>query len=430
MVIINTTPAIQPAAVNRPAGPAPILPADRLMMAVVLGQKAGHLYELASGNLRLMAESQTPLRQGEQLQLQVTGRDAQQRPLLQILNRGDAKLTPLLKATLPQQQGLNQLSSTLITALAQSPQSPQSAPYSAIQAGLQQLFAALPRRQQLQEPRGLQQALYNSGLFLEAGLAQGQVGQADMKAQLLRLAAMLSQQRAANAEGTAVAPNRPGAEYAPTSSASRAAQAAPPPRGQALSAYANSTPAQTSSDLPGAIRSQARMPITRQVDPGLLLNQLQQQVGGALARIQAHQLLSLQSKEDAQRPHIIEIPVVDEDGIDIWQIAVERAPYREKEQPNQRNEGDAHSEHRHQWRFTLSFDFPAMGAIKVTVAESEGALDIQFTAARPATLALIQRYQSELDTRLDGPCHIDSRCGNTDGPASPLSSHHLLEDQA
>ena len=41
MVIINTTPAIQPAAVNRPAGPAPILPADRLLMAVVLGQKAG-----------------------------------------------------------------------------------------------------------------------------------------------------------------------------------------------------------------------------------------------------------------------------------------------------------------------------------------------------------------------------------------------------
>lgn len=428
MVIINTTPAIQPAAVNRPAGPAPILPADRLLMAVVLGQKAGHLYELASGNLRLMAESQTPLRQGEQLQLQVTGRDAQQRPLLQILNRADAKLLPLLKATLPQQQGLNQLSSGLITALAQSP---QSAPNHALQTGLQQLFAALPRRQQLQEPRGLQQALLNSGLFLEAGLAQGQVGRSDIKAQLLRLAALLSRQHVGSAEGKPATANRPGTEYLPArSSHPHSSHSAPPSRSPAMSAYANSSPPPTSSELPGAIRSQGRLPITRHIDPGQLLNQLQHQVDGALARIQAHQLLSLQSKDDSQRPHIMEIPVVDEDGIDVWQIAVERAPYRDKEQHDAPQDRDHQGDTQHQWRFTLSFDFPALGAIKVTVADTNGTLDIQFTAARPATLALIRRYQSELEEHLEGPCEIHSRCGDTDGPGSPLSSRHLLEDQA
>lgn len=428
MVIINTTPAVQPAAFNRPAGPAPILPTDRLMMAVVLGQKAGHLYELASGNLRLMAESQTPLRQGEQLQLQVTGRDAQQRPMLQILNRGDNTLAPLLKATLPQQQGLNQLSAGLVGALAQFSASPAN---SALLAGLQQLFSALPRRQQLQEPRGLQQALWNSGLFLESGLAQGLSGQSDIKAQLLRLSALLSQQ-APSAAATAHAANRSGAEYIPaaTQTAPRPPQAPQPARGQAMTAYASSAPTAASGDLPGAIRSQGRLPISRQLEPTVLLQRLQQQVDGALARIQAHQLLSLQRGEDSQRPHIMEIPVVDDDGIDVWQIAVERAPHRDKNAQDQGREQHRQEETAHHWRFTLSFDFPALGAIKVSVAEVEGELDIQFTAARPATQALIQQYQSELGERIAAPCQIRSRCGSTDGPASPLSQRHFLEDQA
>ena len=64
MVIINPSFATQPAAFNRPAGPAPVLAIDRVLTAVVVGQRAEHLYELASGNLKLMAESQTALRHG------------------------------------------------------------------------------------------------------------------------------------------------------------------------------------------------------------------------------------------------------------------------------------------------------------------------------------------------------------------------------
>lgn len=115
MVIINPSNATQPAAFNRPAGPAPILPTDKVLNAVVMGQRADHLYELASGNLRLMAESQTALRRGEQLLLQVTGKDALQRPTLQVINTSPSAINPLLKAMLPQQQGINQLLPTYIS---------------------------------------------------------------------------------------------------------------------------------------------------------------------------------------------------------------------------------------------------------------------------------------------------------------------------
>ena len=107
MVIINPTISTQPAALTRPAGPAPVLPADRVLNAVVLGERAQHLYELSSGSLRMMAESQTPLREGEQLQLRVLGKDAQQRPQLEILQRGTQDISPQLRNRLPEQLSLN-----------------------------------------------------------------------------------------------------------------------------------------------------------------------------------------------------------------------------------------------------------------------------------------------------------------------------------
>ena len=186
MVIINPTHNTQPAALLRPAGPAPVLAPDRVMNAVVLGERAQHLYELASGSLRMMAESQTPLRKGEQLQLQVVGRDAQQRPELRIMQRDDVNIAPILRDRLPQQQGLNQLMATL------SQLSQQLSP--SVQKLLAPVLASIPHRKQLSDGERVKTALQNSGQFFEAKLLKNAPRNLDFKAALLKLAAQLDQQ--------------------------------------------------------------------------------------------------------------------------------------------------------------------------------------------------------------------------------------------
>ncbi len=412
MVIINPTHNTQPATLPRSAAAVPVLPINRVLNAVVLGERAQHLYELASGNLRMMAESQTTLRAGEHLQLRVLGKDAQQRTELQVLQRSSSDVTALLRARLPQQQPLNQLMASL-QAVAKHGAPP-------LQSQATAVLELLPRRQQLLNASDVEQALRNSGQFLEAGLSTGKKPTADLKAALLRLAQQL-QQRQAPPQGHL------STSYGPATSAASHVAGAPPASAPPHTTAANHYPsAQSTDNLPGQLRPQPRLtPAPPASSPGVQLDQLLLDVRGALARQDAQQLLQLQNRDNTT---LIELPLRDRDGIDVWQFQL-RPPLGEQQQDTQRGEQERQNDG---WSLTLSFDLPGLGAIRAVVAEHQQQLTIRFKAVEAATVQLLLQHRQELLERLQdqgiADPQIDCARSSTDN-AQPLASS-LLDDRA
>ncbi len=443
MVIINPSNATQPAAFNRPAGPAPILPTDKVLNAVVMGQRAEHLYELASGNLRLMAESQTALRRGEQLLLQVTGKDANQRPTLQVLNTNNSAIAPLLKAMLPQQQGVNQLVAS-INQLLSSPGDP------ALKNLTSGLLNTLPSRQQVSDPAGLREAILSSGFFMEGQLAAGIAPPNDLKSALLRLAQQLENLRLSNASNSqegAIKTNKLVQDYSglargaatkpelslPTNSPANPSATPSNAKSNLSTNYSSQPP---SSDLPGVLRSQPRLP-TELLDPKLnheaVLKQLLQDSRGAIARLESHQLLHLQQKDPQQSQYLVELPVRNNDGVDVWQLQLQwqRSP---EEQDQAASDTTSEDKHQRRWQINLNFDLPGLGAINTKVIQHGKQLAITFNTENQATRALIEQRQHELSQSLEEQGITDTEIlthtGISPAASSPLSNHSLLEDKA
>ena len=447
MVIINPSNATQPAAFNRPAGPAPILPIDKVLNAVVMGQRADHLYELASGNLRLMAESQTALRRGEQLLLQVTGKDAQQRPTLQVINASPNTLNPLLKAMLPQQQGVNQLLAN-ISQLISSPAS-----NTALNKASNEFLGILPSRQQVSNPAGLLNAIQSSGFFMESNLAASIAPPGDLKGALLRLAQKLENLRLSIAAS-------------PQESASKAAKLSQDYSGLARGAgtkldssllvNGQTSPDQSlnshkphfgpntnynrpipNSDLPGVLRSQPRLLPelgSLKLSQEALVKQLLQDCRGAIARLESHQLLHLQQKDPLQNQYLIEVPVRDDDGIDVWQLQLQWLRAREEQEHSPENTKSDTEQHQRRWQINLNFELPGLGAINTLVSQQGKQIAISFNTEIQATRSLIDAHQHELSQRLTEQGLVDTEIqthtGITPAPSSPLISQSLLEDQA
>lgn len=447
MVIINPSIASQPAAFNRPAGPAPILPTDRVLNAVVLGQRAEHLYELASGNLRLMAESQTALRRGEQLLLQVTGNDAQQRPTLKVLTPNNSAISPLLKEMLPQQQSANQLMASLSALISNTGAQPKLAALAA------ELLSSLPRRQQVSDPDGLTEAIRNSGLFLESRATDGKLPPQDLKSQLLQLAQRLEQQYSksalAKAEGQTASklaqdyspklrmPADPSSLTLPSSQPANPPATPLPSHSSLLNAYRGNF---NSTDLPGQMLAQGRVPVANgqnELSPEVLSKQLLLEVRGAIARQEAHQLLHLQQRDGQQAQYVVELPVRNDDGVDVWQLHLHWLAQAEEDQHGHKDHLNSRDKPTHLWRITLNFDLPGLGQISVKVqqqAAESSKLIINFSSDSDATRTTIETHQHELQSRLEAEgihdtsilCHT----GITSNSDSSFSNQALVNDSA
>ena len=433
MVIINPTISTQPAALTRPAGPAPVLPADRVLNAVVLGERAQHLYELSSGSLRMMAESQTALREGEQLQLRVLGKDAQQRPQLEILQRGTQDISPQLRNRLPEQLSLNQLAASLNQI--------RQGENPTLRQLIAPLLSNLPRRQQLADSAGLQKALYNSGQSLEAKLASGEPPRGDIKAGLLKLLAALQTQSPpppkaglARSYGPSPAPSAAmqTAGTAPVDTAAPRASDLPVSQAPSpSSAPIYQTPPKPLG-LPGELHPQGRLPSKVPELDSTLLNHLTHDVKGALARQDANQLLGLHSREHGGS-YMVELPVRDRDGIDVWQFQF-HPPRQEKNHSDDDpayHQGDTSAG----WAISLSFDLPGLGAITARVTQQEKQLGIRFDAVQSDALKLLRQYTPELGQRLaaKGIDVTDIDCRRSSPQALTENSYSLsalLRDQA
>ena len=127
-----------------------------------------------------MAESQTALRHGEKLLLQVTGKDHKQRPQLQILKGEIGLIQSQLRAALPQQQSV----SHLLANLGKLSNLPKQHPLATLG---KEFIEAIASKAQSSNPAELRQAIMQSGLFLESQLAQGKTPTGDLKQALLKL---------------------------------------------------------------------------------------------------------------------------------------------------------------------------------------------------------------------------------------------------
>jgi hypothetical protein len=437
MVIINPSFATQPAAVNRPAGPAPVLAIDRVLTAVVIGQRANHVYELASGGLKMMAESQTALRQGEQLLLQVIGKDQKQRPRLQILKPEIGFIQNQLRATLPQQQNVSQLLANLAKL--------SSMPDQQLAAIGKGFVDAIAGRAQSSDPDGLRQAILQSGLFLENQLAKGQAPAGDLKRALLKLSQQISQQLASDPKnsGSDFPPAKTegkspplAREYSPQSRLSPSLNGAhaTTPKLSSQSYPQSPVTKPSGTELPGELRPQGRqLPTLRQADSNTdILQQVLRDVRGTIARQESHQLQHLQQSDKSQAQYMIELPVRSNDGIDVWQLHFGKFEQKHKDQQNLQ-EQTAAEKPQHNWTVTLSFDLPGLGPIKAQVTQTPD-INIRFSADNSATTALIesQRHQLEQSLESQGVSTQSIQCNNESitVDSTALYAKSLLDTQA
>ncbi|GAB3375169.1 flagellar hook-length control protein FliK [Spongiibacter taiwanensis] len=415
MVIINPTVPSQPAAVNRPAGPAPVIPADRVLIATVLGERANHLYELASGNLRLMAESQTPLRSGEELRLMLSGRDHRQRPTLRILNAPASEVNRQLRQLLPNQQPLPQAMATLVSASLQASQQPAA-------QFARALLGQLPQPEQLFDAANLRKQVLRSGTFMEANLlntgntpsptSAPAAQQPDLKAAMLKLLQQLQNESQTTPKGAAPpgSGNSKTSAYPPVSPSGASATAAaplPPPlnlpatpgappidRQQQL-AKAYPTPS-SGSELPGELFPQGRKALQPpSTSEAQLTLRLLADIKSALARIESNQLLHLRQPEGQPASLMVELPVLDRDGVDLWQMQfLWNRDQRQGESPGAQEGPETTRERR--WQVKLSFDLPGLGPIQVALEWEKETLSSRFNFAHSHTLSLFEQHLHEL----------------------------------
>lgn len=192
-------PVSAPIAPSTNASSATQLRPGNLMLATVVQTFGGDQVLMVVENMLLQAQSRLPLQQGQLLFLEVMQQAQGERPVLRLLQQGpQLPLTELFRHSLPYQQPLEQV----LQGLAQ-----QGAALPEAVRGLVEQLTAGASQQQLAQAQGLRRALENSGVFLEARLAKGEGGlEADMKALLLRLQAMLQD---LTAHSTTTEPDEP-----------------------------------------------------------------------------------------------------------------------------------------------------------------------------------------------------------------------------
>ncbi len=263
------------------------------------------------------------------------------------------------------------------------------------------LLAGLPDVQQLSTPKGLAQALTSSGVFLESKLLTGQnpTLAPDMKGDLLKLVAQLSQGLPANTSlGAIIAANT-------------LVQAMPNFVRNALGmlGQVSAKPSPTGFPLPERLLQSA--------DGENDLEHLLRLAAAAVSRLQSHQLSSLEQTGVTADGRLmstwqLEIPMRNLQDIVPLQVKFQREDSPEKEQPKERRE---EREPKQQlWRVELAFAMEPLGPLQIQAQLIKGSLSSQLWAERPYTASLIESNLSGLRNRLlsaglnvgDLDCHL------------------------
>lgn len=256
-----------------------------------------------------------------------------------------------------------------------------------LRLAVEKLLAGMPDVQQLSTPKGLAQALANSGLFLEAKLLTGQnpTLAPDMKGDLLKLIAQLTPGLPANTNLNAII------------AANTLVQTMPSFVRSALGmlGQVSAKPLPTSFPLPERL--------LQSHDGEGDLEHLLRLAAAAVSRLQSHQLSSLEQTGVTDDGRLLstwqlEIPMRNAQDIVPLQVKFQREEAPEKEHPHERR--DEHEPKQPLWRVDLAFDMEPLGPLQVHAQLIKGSLSSQLWAERPYTASLIESNLAGLRERL------------------------------
>ncbi len=360
-----------PASISLPA-PARPWQAGQILQARLLPPAPGEpLLLRIDGRLLPLPAPSLPAPVGQTLRLQVI--DPGQPAALRVLEASaPAVAQQAMRDALPRQLPLSSLLSTLQAVAGDRPSRGDKLPANILQQ-IRQILDRLPRRNDATRAEGLQQALANSGLFLEARLAEAlRAGQpfaqtaqqlgGDLKGGLLGLLSLLlglcppSGDREQPGQGA----HRPLAKVPP-----------PLPNGQP---FAQPRPAASTASTPNLSLPQQLQELLRQVD-------------GGLARIQLSQLAS-NSEDDGRRSWLLDLPLRHGDRLDLLQMRID-----EERDGKGRRAGS-------QWSVTLAVELEGLGEIHIRVTLNGGVVSATFWAGNAHTAELFEQHLGELQQRL------------------------------
>jgi hypothetical protein len=328
----------------------------------------------------LSIDSPTPLRIGTLLSALV--QDTQTLKFVPLSNRQEQlAVTQQLVSQQSRQGSLD----GLLKLLQNLPASNQTS--SDLRVVVDKLLAGLPDVQQLSSPKGLALALANSGLFLEAKLLTGQnpTLAPDMKGDLLKLIAQLSQGLPANTNLSAII------------AANTLAQTMPSFVRSALGmlGQVSAKPQPTGFPLPERF--------LQSLDGEDDLEHLLRLAAAAVSRLQSHQLSSLEQTGVTNDGRLmstwqLEIPMRNMQDIVPLQVKFQREEAPEKDQPKERR--DEREPKQQLWRVDLAFDMEPLGPLQIQAQLINGSLSSQLWAERPYTASLIESNLAGLRERL------------------------------
>jgi hypothetical protein len=353
------------------------------------------LLNTALSGSTLSIESPTPLRIGTLLSALV--QDTQTLKFVPLSSRQEQlAVTQQLVSQQSRQGSLDGLIKVL-----QNLPPPSGQTSSDLRVAVEKLLAGLPDVQQLSTPKGLAQALANSGLFLEAKLLTGQnpTLAPDMKGDLLKLIAQLTPGLPANTNLNAIL------------AANTLVQTMPSFVRSALGmlGQVSAKPLPTSFPLPERL--------LQSQDGENDLEHLLRLAAAAVSRLQSHQLSSLEQTGVTDDGRLLstwqlEIPMRNLQDIVPLQVKFQREEAPEKEQPHERR--DEREPKQQLWRVDLAFDMEPLGPLQIQAQLIRGSLSSQLWAERPYTASLIESNLTALRQRLldsglnvgDLDCHL------------------------
>ncbi len=287
------------------------------------------------------------------------------------------------------------------------------------------LLQSLPDARSVRSPAGVEQAIRNSGTFLEArlaaavanpdpvarGTAAGEALRGDVKANLQHLYNVLEETVRNN---FAPADRRDGPRLTldqalQVLSRSAAAGANPSGTGNTASAttqagavlrgygQAGGPPPIPVFPLPAAAPAPQAAPAIAAGDSlDLALSVLLRQVAATIARFNVHQLHSLAQQQGVgpepavANSWIVELPVRHGEQVHVFQLLID-----EEQERQRKGEEEDEKKRARAWKFTLRFDIEPLGPMYAQVRLVEQSVSARFWAEQPHTLRAVR---AELDT--------------------------------
>ena len=234
---------------------------------------------------------------------------------------------------------------------------------------VRQVVQEIPTSKSISSGDGLKQAIQQSGLFMEARLAQilqthQPTGNTltpntliDFKGGLLSLLMSLF----------TLIKQMPGSSTTTTPSPVNTQTAPPPMPHTALHAQASVSPT-----------------LTQQMNLQQMLFELLRSVEGSLARLQLSQLISSTPEEDGRRSWVLELPIQTDDNFDLIQLRID------KQQKGQDKKKDT------TWSVTLAFNLKGLGPIQTRISLVNESINTTFWAENNKTANLINEHLQTL----------------------------------